>query len=47
MLERKIDQYEDQHKVFEMMLKDLEVYKQKADLAKELGTFYHPFTQLN
>ena len=44
VLEKQIDHYKDQHNVFQMTIKELEVYKNKADMSKELGTFYHPFT---
>ena len=33
--------------MFMVMMNDLEVYKQKADMSKELATFFSPFTPIN
>lgn len=33
--------------MFKVMMNDLEVYKQKADMSKELATFFSPFTPIN
>lgn len=33
--------------MFKVMIHDFEVYKQKAEMSKELATFFSPFTPIN
>jgi hypothetical protein len=47
VLEKKLEEYKEQHNVFKVMMHDFEVYKQKADMSKELATFFSPFTPIN
>lgn len=47
VLEWKVEQYKEQHATFMVVMNDMEVYKNKADMSKELGTFYSPFLPIN
>lgn len=47
LLQRKIDQYKDQQNVYQMTVKELEFFKKKAEISKEIGTYFSPFTSLN
>jgi hypothetical protein len=45
-LEKKVERMEEKESVFKVMNDDLENYKQKADMSKELATFFSPFTPI-
>ena len=45
-LEKKVERMEEKESVFKVMSDDLENYKQKADMSKELATFFSPFTPI-
>ena len=45
-LEKKVEKMEENQAVFRVMTDDLENYKQKADMSKELATYYSPFTPI-
>lgn len=47
VLEKKLEQYEENHAMFKVMMNDFTVYKEKADMSKELATFFSPFTPVN
>ena len=47
VLEKKVEEYREQHSMFKVMMHDFEVYKQKALQSKELATFFSPFTPIN
>lgn len=33
--------------MFKVMMNDLETYQKKADMSKEMATFFSPFTSIN
>lgn len=45
-LEKKVENYKEQQAMFKIMMNDLELYKQKADMSKELATYFSPFTPI-
>lgn len=47
MLERKLEKVLDQQAMFRVMMDDLEMYKQTADMSKEFATYFSPFTPIN
>ena len=46
VLERKVEYYREQQAMFKVMMNDLENYKLKADMSKELATFFSPFAPI-
>ena len=46
ILEKKVEQYRDQQAMFKVMMNDLELYKQKADMSKQLATYFSPFSPI-
>lgn len=47
MLERKVEYYREQQAMFKVMMNDLENYKIKANMSKELATYFSPFQPIN
>ena len=45
-LERKVEDYKEQQAMFKVMMSDLETYKLKADMSKELATYFSPFAPI-
>jgi len=45
-LEKKVETYKEQQAMFKIMMNDLELYKQKAEMSKELATYFSPFTPI-
>lgn len=45
-LEKKVEIYKEQQAMFKIMMNDLELYKQKAEMSKELATYFSPFTPI-
>ena len=46
VLEKKVEFYKEQQNMFKVMMSDLEAYKQKADMSKELATYFSPFSPI-
>ena len=46
VLEKKVEGYKEQQAMFKVMMSDLETYKQKADMTKELATYFSPFSPI-
>lgn len=46
VLEAKVEQYREQQAMFKVMMNDLELYKQKADMSKQLATYFSPFSPI-
>jgi len=46
VLEKKVDFYREQQAMFKVMMDDFEVYKQKAEMTKEMATYFSPFTPI-
>jgi len=46
VLEKKVEAYKEQQAMFKVMMSDLETYKQKADMTKELATYFSPFSPI-
>jgi len=46
VLEKKVEQYKEQQAMFKVMMNDLELYKQKADMSKQLATYFSPFSPI-
>lgn len=47
VLEKKVEFYKEQQNMFKVMMSDLEAYKQKAEMSKELATYFSPFSPIN
>jgi len=45
-LSKKVEYYKEQQAMFRIMMNDLESYKQKAEMQKELATFFSPFSPI-
>lgn len=43
VLERKVEYYREQQAMFKVMMNDLENYRIKANMSKELATYFSPF----
>ena len=46
MLEKKVELYKEQQGMFKVMMNDLELYKQKAEMSKQLATYFSPFAPI-
>jgi uncharacterized phage-like protein YoqJ len=45
-LEKKVEDFREKQTMFKVMMGDLDTYKQKADMSKELATYFSPFTPI-
>jgi len=45
-LEKRVERMSENQAMFKVMMDDLENYKQKADMSKELATFFSPFAPI-
>ena len=44
VLEKKVEQFREEQSMFKMLINDLEMYKQKAEMSKQRATFFSPFS---
>lgn len=47
VLERKVEYYREQQAMFKVMMNDLDNYRIKANMSKELATYFSPFQPIN